>query len=71
MRRGSHAFRVDNPYSASSPLHGLHGATPVAENVIRIVVEGSDAGRTEYLRVTADPKAKVAPFQWERVPLLP
>ena len=60
---------VDNPYSATSPLHSLHGATPVAENVTRIVVEGSDAGRTEYLRVTVDPKAKTAAFRWERIPL--
>jgi hypothetical protein len=67
----SHAFRVDNPYSASSPLHALHPVTPLADNVIRIVVEGSDAGRTEYLRVTADPKAKVGAFRWERIPLLP
>jgi hypothetical protein len=65
----SHQFRVDNPYSAASPLHGLHPATPVAENVTRIVVEGSDAGRTEYLRVNVDPRAKAAPFSWERVPL--
>jgi hypothetical protein len=65
----SHVFKADNPYSASSPLHALHAATPVAENVTRIVIEGSDAGRTEYLRVAVDPKAKTAPFRWERVPL--
>jgi hypothetical protein len=65
----SHAFRVDNPFSATSPLHSIHSPTPVADNVTRIVVEGSDAGRTEYLRVTVDPKAKPAAFRWERVPL--
>ena len=65
----SHKFLTDNPYSASSPLHTLHAATPVAENVTRFVVEGSDAGRTEYLRLTVDPRAKPATFRWERVPL--
>jgi hypothetical protein len=65
----SHKFRVDNPFSVSSPLHALHAATPVAENVTRIVVEGSDAGRTEYLRLRIDPANKPAPFSWERVPL--
>lgn len=65
----SHQFRVDNPFSVSSPLHAIHSVTPVANNVTRIVVEGSDAGRTEYLRVTVDSKAKPAAFHWERVPL--
>ena len=66
----SHKFKVDNPYSVTSPLHGVHTITPVAENVTRIVVEGSDAGRTEYLRITADARRKSAPFTWERVPLV-
>ena len=35
----------------------VHPNTPVAENVTRIVVEGS-AGRTEYVRLTVDPKTK-------------
>jgi hypothetical protein len=66
----SHVFRVDNPFSASSPLHALHPATPIADNVTRVVVEGSDAGRTEYLRLTIDPRRKSsALFAWERVPL--
>ena len=64
----SHVFHVDNPYSAASPFHGFHPSTPLADNVTRIVVEGSDKGRTEYLRLTIDPKAK-APFSWVRVPL--
>jgi hypothetical protein len=65
----SHRFKVDNPFSASSPVHGLHPATPVAENVIRLVVEGSD-GRTEYVRLTVDPnKNKDGLFAVERVPL--
>jgi hypothetical protein len=65
----SHSFRVDNPYDASSPLFGLHPATPVAHNVMRIVVEGSAAGRTEYLRLTVNPAKKDQLFSWERVPL--
>ena len=66
----SHSFRVDQPYTTSSPLYGLHPATPVAPNVTRIVVEGSAAGRTEYLRLTIDPKASAGSlFTWERVPL--
>ena len=53
-----------------SPLYGLHPATPVAPNVMRIVVEGSAAGRTEYLRLTVDPKPSTGSlFTWERVPL--
>jgi hypothetical protein len=64
----SHVFHVDNPYSADSPFYGFHPSTPLADNVTRIVVEGSDKGRTEYLRLTIDPKAK-APFSWVRVPL--
>ena len=66
----SHKFRVDNPYSTSSPLHSLHASTPVADNVTRVVVEGSDAGRTEYLRLRIDPRKNAAAlFSWERVPL--
>lgn len=66
----SHIFRVDNPFAAASPLHGMHTATPVAENVMRIVVEGSAAGRTEYLRLTIDPQNKDGQlFTYERVPL--
>jgi len=65
----SHVFRVDNPYAAASPLHSLHPSTPVANNITRVVVEGSDAGRTEYLRLQIDPSQKSSPFSWERVPL--
>ena len=64
----SHVFHVDNPCSAASPYHAFHPSTPLADNVTRIVVEGSDKGRTEYLRLTIDPKAK-GPFSWVRVPL--
>ncbi len=68
----SHRFKVDNPFSASpsnAPAHALHPSTPVAENVTRMVVEGSD-GRTEYVRLTIDPKSKDGSlFSWERVPL--
>jgi hypothetical protein len=66
----SHVFNVANPYSASSPFHSLHASTPVADNVTRIVVEGSAAGRTEYLRLTIDPRKKSGSlFSWERIPL--
>ena len=68
----SHRFKADNPFSASPAnalAHGLHPSTPVAENVTRMVVEGSD-GRTEYVRLTIDPKPKDGQiFSWERVPL--
>jgi hypothetical protein len=64
----SHKFKVDNPYSASSPFHGMHPSTPIADNVTRMVVEGS-GGRTEYVRLKIDP-SPLAPalFSWERVP---
>jgi len=65
----SHKFKVDNPFSSSSPLHGIHASMPVADNVTRIVVEGSAAGRTEYLRLTIDARKKSSLFSWERVPL--
>jgi hypothetical protein len=66
----SHKFTVDNPFSASSPLHAIHASTPVADNVTRIIVEGSAAGRTEYLRLTIDPRKEAGSlFAWERVPL--
>ena len=66
----SHIFRMDNPFSASSPLHGMHPSTPTAENVTRIVVEGSAAGRAEYLRLTFDPQNNGGQlFSYERVPL--
>ena len=69
----SHVFRVDHPYSTSSPLFAMHPAMPVAENVTRLVVEGSAAGRTEYVRLTINVKAKHGKytdlFTYERVPL--
>jgi hypothetical protein len=66
----SHVFRVDHPYSPDSPLFTLHPSTPVAENVTRLVVEGSAAGRTEYTRLTVDARGdNDGVFTWERVPL--
>jgi len=65
----SHVFNVDHPYSPGSPFYALHASTPVAENVTRLVVEGSAAGRTEYTRLTIDPNRKGDLFTWERVPL--
>jgi hypothetical protein len=68
----SHLFRVDQPFTSASPLFTLHPSTPIAPNVTRIVVEGSAAGRTEYLRLTVDPKNDPSSlFSWERVPLHP
>ncbi|HYV99146.1 MAG TPA: metallophosphoesterase [Gemmatimonadaceae bacterium] len=66
----SHAFRIDHPFTAASPLFGLHPNTPIAPNVTRAVVEGSAAGRTEYLRITVSP-VKGDLFTFERVPLHP
>lgn len=66
----SHVFRVDHPYSATSPLRARHPSAPVAENVTRLVVEGGATGRTEYVRLTIDPQAKNTDlFTFERVPL--
>jgi hypothetical protein len=66
----SHIFRVDHPFSAGSSLFSMHPSTPVAENVTRLVVEGSAAGRTEYVRLTIHPKGTHAElFTFERVPL--
>jgi hypothetical protein len=65
----SHAFRIDHPFTTSDPLYALHPSTPVADNVTRLVVEGS-AGRTEYVRLTVDPQGqKNQLFTIERVPL--
>ena len=67
----SHVFRVDQPYTPTSPLFGLHPNTPIAPNVTRMVMNGS-ASRTEYVRMTIDPKAKGAsPFTFVEVPLVP
>ena len=66
----SHAFEVPVPLRGGLADATLHPNTPVAENVTRMVVEGSD-GRTEYVRLTVDPKTKDTRlfFSWERVPL--
>ncbi len=64
----SHSFNVAQPFTPASPYFTLHPNTPVAPNVTRIVVEGSDKGRTEYLKLSIDPRAAY-PFSWARVPL--
>jgi hypothetical protein len=64
----SHVFRIDQPYTASSPLFGLHPNTPVAPNVTRLVVNGS-ASRTEYVRLTINPESQGSPFTFVEVPL--
>jgi len=53
----SHVFRIDQPFTPASPLFALHPNTPVAPNVIRLVVNGSSS-RTEYVRLTINPEAK-------------
>ena len=63
----SHVFRVDQPFTPSSPLFGLHPNTPVAPNVTRLVVNGSSS-RTEYVRLTINPSAQDV-FTWVEVPL--
>jgi hypothetical protein len=65
----SHVFRVDTPFTPSSPLFVLHPNTPVAPNVTRLVVNGSSS-RTEYVRLTIDPSAKNGQvFSYVEVPL--
>jgi len=67
----SHVFRVDQPFTPGSPLFALHPNTPVAPNVTRLVVNGSSS-RTEYVRLTIDPKTKNGnTFSWVEVPLQP
>ena len=65
----SHVYRVDQPFSPTSPLFALHPSTPVAENVTRIVTDGGIPGRTEYIRLTISPVRGQQLFSWERVPL--
>ena len=65
-------------FTIRSPTIRYHGATrtrnvedhPFASvpNVTRIVVEGSDLGRREWLAVSVDPRSP-AVFSWEKVPL--
>jgi hypothetical protein len=64
----SHFFRVDHPFTTTDPLFGVHAATPVAPNVTRLVVEGSNTVKTrfEYVRLTVDSSTSSV-FSWERV----
>jgi hypothetical protein len=65
----SHVFRVDHPFTPTSPLFALHPNTPVAPNVTRLVVNGSSS-RTEYVRLTINPSAQDGNvFTWAEVPL--
>lgn len=65
----SHVFRVDRPFTPASPLFALHPNTPVAPNVVRLVVNGSSS-RTEYVRLSIDLEARGADvFGFEEVPL--
>jgi len=68
----SHVFRVDQPYSPSSPLFELHPNTPVAPNVTRLVTNGSSS-RTEYVRLVIDPRLArrgQTPWTFTEVPLI-
>jgi hypothetical protein len=63
------AKEANAPFTAASPLFVLHPNTPVAPNVIRLVVNGS-ASRTEYVRLTINPEARSGDvFTFEEVPL--
>jgi hypothetical protein len=64
----SHVYTVDNPYSAASPLHGVHPGTPIVPNITRIILQGSTTAPNEfeYVRLTVDPRSKGI-FSWERV----
>jgi len=64
----SHIFRVDHPFTPGDPLYSVHAKTPVAPNVTRLVVEGSNtvSTRFEYVRLTVDPST-AGIFSWERV----
>ena len=68
----SHVFRIDQPFTPSSPLFALHPNTPVAPNVTRLVMNGSSS-RTEYVRLTIDPKPMNGGdvFTFVEVPLNP
>ncbi len=61
----SHVFKVDNPYSATSPLHGMHPNTPVVNNITRIVTSGS-GNVTSYVRLVIDPKSPSV-FSWQEI----
>ena len=68
----SHAYRSDNPLSASDPLHYMHPAYDVP-NFHRVVVHGSTFP-LEWMRLTVDPRADApqgadafGPFRWTRV----
>jgi len=65
----SHGYRVDNPLTPTDPLYGRHPLGGLdAPNFTRVVVQGSAANPTEYLRLTADPSTAQV-FSWVRVPL--
>ncbi len=71
----SHIFRVDQPFTPTSPLFTRYPDMPVAPNVTRIVVQGSDIRGAdgallplEYVRLTVNPSRNApAVFTWQRV----
>lgn len=68
----SHVFRVDHPYTTATAtdqaLFQLHPDTPVAPNVTRLVVEGSNTVPTRfgYVRLAVQPRSAQL-FSWDRV----
>jgi hypothetical protein len=62
LQGDSHAYKVDQPLAAGSPLHGVATAAP---NLTRVVVDGETAV-DEYMRLRTDPQAPRL-FAWERV----
>jgi hypothetical protein len=66
----SHVWRVDAPFTPGSPLFAMHANTPVAPNVMRLVVDGSSSP-TSYTRLTINPARPGQLFSLTRVPLVP
>jgi Calcineurin-like phosphoesterase len=59
----SHAYLVDQPLAAGSPLHGVTTAAP---NLTRIVVQGSADFPDAWLRLTVRPR-EAELFSWETI----
>lgn len=66
----SHVWRVDTPFTPGAPQFAMYLNTPVAPNVIRLVVDGSSSP-TSYTRLTINPGSKGQLFTLTRVPLVP
>ena len=62
----SHAFRVDQPFTANSPFYGMHTRMTVAPNITRLVNSGSGSV-TSYVRITIDKTGNGPLFSWKEV----